>query len=147
FSQKKMEVVSEKKLSISPLLSRNQQKVQRKLKNNLNKGSDWFNLPKAEIDQDLQQHLDLLKQRDLVSSQNFYKKIDWDKNPEYFQIGTFKSGSIIDELNSKSSKKSLKRNESDFCDLIEKKREKNKELAKKAKMLKKKSKAHKRKQK
>jgi len=71
----------------NPRLGKRKLKNQKKQERDKTKGSKWFNLPAAEIDEQRKYDLQALKLRKAIDSKAFYKRNNMPSTPKYFQVG------------------------------------------------------------
>ncbi|KAI7907266.1 Fcf2 pre-rRNA processing-domain-containing protein, partial [Cokeromyces recurvatus] len=55
-------------------------------------GKEWFDMPKAEITEEVKRDLQILKMRHILDRKRHYKKMGKRPDPKYFQIGTIIEG-------------------------------------------------------
>jgi len=79
---------AEKFKTIDVAKSKRAQKRDRKQNRDKTAGSDWFDMAQAEMTDERQQDLEILKMRKVLDGKTFYKKNDMEALPKYFQVGT-----------------------------------------------------------
>jgi hypothetical protein len=95
----------EHKFNIKPLSSKFKEKKTNKIENSLSTGPGWFNMKAPELTPELKEDLKTVQLRHIIDPARFYKKMDRDNLPKYFQVGT-----IIDNIID-GKKNRLKKNE------------------------------------
>jgi hypothetical protein len=87
------------------LSSKFKEKKTNKIENSLSTGPGWFNMKAPELTPELKEDLKTVQLRHIIDPARFYKKMDRDNLPKYFQVGT-----IIDNIID-GKKNRLKKNE------------------------------------
>ncbi|KAI8973599.1 Fcf2 pre-rRNA processing-domain-containing protein [Mycotypha africana] len=67
-------------------------KKQRQAEREKTTGKAWFDMPKAEITEEVKRDLQVLKMRHILDRKRHYKKMGKRSDPKYFQIGTIVEG-------------------------------------------------------
>jgi hypothetical protein len=95
----------DEKYSIKPLSYKYSEKKNRRLENANTTGPGWFNMKAPEMTPELKEDLKAVQLRHIIDPARFYKKMDRDNLPKYFQVGT-----ILDNI-IEGKKNRLKKNE------------------------------------
>ncbi len=98
---------TEDEFSVKPLNYKFTEKKEKKLENSNCTGPGWFNMKAPEMTPELKQDLKAIQLRHISDPARFYKKMDKDNLPKYFQVGTIMDN-IMDGKNSRLKKTEVK---------------------------------------
>ena len=93
------------KYQIKPLNHQFLEKKQKQIENTKTTGEGWFNMKAPDMTPELKEDLKAIQLRHIIDPGRFYKKLDRDTLPKFFQIGT-----ILDNIVD-GKKNRLKKNE------------------------------------
>jgi len=96
---------SSNKYSIKPLNHQFVEKKNRKVEHQKSTGEGWFNMKAPELTPEIKEDLKAIQLRHIIDPGRFYKKLDQETIPKFFQIGTIMDN-ILD-----GKKNRLKKNE------------------------------------
>ncbi|KAI9487897.1 MAG: Fcf2 pre-rRNA processing-domain-containing protein, partial [Benjaminiella poitrasii] len=71
---------------------RRMSKKERQAEREKTTGKEWFDMPKADITEEVKRDLQVLKMRHILDRKRHYKKMGKRPDPKYFQIGTIIEG-------------------------------------------------------
>ena len=87
---------------ITPINNVKLEKKERQKQKEMNAGKAWGYMKKVELTEELKADLQVLRLRKHIFPKRFYKKIDSDHLPQYFEIGT-----VVDDGGVQSRKERL----------------------------------------
>lgn len=92
---------------INPLTSEYLAKQERKRDYFKTTGKDWFDMKAPEITPEIKDDLKAIQLRDIIDPARFYKKMDRNETPKFFQIGTIMDN-ILDGKKNRLKKEEVK---------------------------------------
>lgn len=93
--------------SVKPLNAKYQEKKLRKIEHANTTGPGWFNMKVPEMTPELREDLKAVQLRHIIDPARFYKKLDKDSLPKFFQVGTIQDN-IIDGKKNRLKKSEVK---------------------------------------
>ena len=100
-------IKEENKYQINPLTKKYLEKKKKRINDKKTTGEEWFNMTAPEMTPELKEDLKAVQLRHIIDPAHFYKKMDRNNIPKFFQIGTIMDN-IIDGKNSRLKKSEVK---------------------------------------
>ena len=95
------------KYSIKPLNHRYLEQKDRRVEHSKTTGEGWFNMKAPELTPELKEDLKTIQLRHIIDPSRFYKKLDRNNLPKFFQIGTILDN-IVDGKKNRLKKEDIK---------------------------------------
>ena len=95
------------KFSVKPLNYRYTDQKQRRVQHAKTTGDGWFNMKAPEMTPELREDLKAVQLRHIIDPGRFYKKLDKDNLPKFFQMGTILDN-IVDGKRNRLKKSEVK---------------------------------------
>jgi hypothetical protein len=93
--------------NVKPLTTEHLIKKERKLNNSNTTGKEWFDMKVPEMTPELKEDLKAIQLRDVIDPARFYKKMDRNQIPKFFQVGTIMDN-ILDGKKNRLKKEEVK---------------------------------------
>jgi hypothetical protein len=87
------------KYSIKPLTKQYLNKKDRKIQEGKTTGKEWFDMKAPELTPELREDLKAINLRNVIDPSRFYKKMDRNNIPKFFQVGTIMDNIIEGKRN------------------------------------------------
>lgn len=101
------EETDQNKFSVKPLNYKFLEQKQRRVQHAKTTGDGWFNMKAPEMTPELREDLKAVQLRHIIDPGRFYKKLDRDNLPKFFQMGTILDN-IVDGKKSRLNKSEVK---------------------------------------